>query len=225
MARSRRRISLAAVVLVVAPAAAVALGALACNSIVGLSDFERGECPGARCDVGQFDGGVDAGADADLDARADVTRGADPVSWARWEMPNYSYAGPDGSVLPRQPEYTIAGETVSAKFTRLTWRRAPLDGDFTLEDARAACEALTEDGPWRLPKRIELVTLLDYGRPKPHIDTDAFRVANVRVWSSSEVRPFVGGPEQKYWHVNFDNGAVDVQEAKHSAKALCVRGQ
>src|SRR5687767_168598 len=68
---------------------------IACNSIIGLTEFDKGECPGARCgDGGAFpdvliDGFVpDVTTDAPLDAR-----GADPVSWAKWPMPHYDEGG------------------------------------------------------------------------------------------------------------------------------------
>lgn len=210
-------------------AAALALGApglLACNAIIGLSDFEKGECPGARC----ADGGglpessVDSGDSGTEDAKLDG-KGADPVSWAKWEMPNYGDGGPGNP--PRPLNLVASGDLVEDQITTLTWRAKLVPGDLTATAADAACKALPTGGPWRAPKRIELVTLLDYGRAAPFIDTTKFTdVSFFRVWTTSEVRPFVAGnPAQKYWAVNFETGAVEALEGNRPLKVLCVRAK
>lgn len=198
---------------------------LGCRGIVGLDDFRKVECPGAICSE-PFDGSApadDAAVDASLDARADAPPGAAPVSWARWKMPNYGDSG-----LPNPPSLSpVVGGVVDA-ITGLVWQQAPLD-PLTQTNAESTCRA-QPGGPWRLPKRIELVSLLDYGpapdggRRKVFIDSVAFpSVKNVRVWSSSEVRPFTGGSEQAYWVVNFETGAAETLPQSSEARALCVK--
>ena len=220
MARSdRRRLVVAGAIALSAPAA------LACNSIIGLTDFEKTQCAGARC---TDDGGplpdqfVEGGADVVTDAPVEA-KGADPVSWAKWPMPSYGDAGP----LPL-PSLTVTPGIVTDNVTKLVWRSTIIDGDFKASEAEPQCETLP-NGPWRAPKRIELVTLLDYSHPTPFIDGTAFPdIANYRVWTTSEVRPFVAGnPAQPYWVVNFDTGAVEpLSGASNSkAKVLCVRAK
>ena len=79
MARSdRKRVAVVALF-----ACAVPLG-VACNGIIGLSDFEKGECAGRRCaeaGVPIEGGGPDVFTDAPLEAR-----GSNAVSWAQWAM-------------------------------------------------------------------------------------------------------------------------------------------
>ena len=220
MARSeRRRLVLGGALALLVPTA------LACNSIIGLTDFEKTECAGARC---ADDGGplpdqlVEAGADVVTDAPIDV-RGADPVSWAKWPMPNY-----DGGavLLPNQLNYTVLdGNRIQDVVTGLVWRRSVLPADATQDEAKAACAALDPaTGPWRLPKRVELVTLLDFGRTSILIDPLFTGVKNVRVWTSSEGRPFKVSPVA-YWTVSFETGIVDVLPLELVAKVLCVRAK
>lgn len=208
MARSRR--------LVIGLVAALAVpSAFACNALIGLDDFDKGLCSGARCDSGPSPDVLlpDAGDSGPIDAG----KGADPVSWARWKMPNYDDAG-----LPNPPEYAVAGDEVKDKVTGLVWRASTLRDDFTLEQAAGECKKL---GDWRVPKRIELVTLLDFGKASAPFVNQVFMVQNVRVWTSSEVRPYVGGAEQRYWTVNFDDGKVEPRPGNTIAKALCVKAR
>ncbi len=202
--------------------------ALACNGIVGLSDYTRAECSGGGvCTDGgapdvPFDGSTDA-----ADSAVDSGKGAEPVSWARWRMPNYV---PDGGPIPgTAPSLTAAGSEVNDGVTKLVWRNALEGGNtlVTLEQAEEACRNVAPAGQWRVPKRIELVTLLDYGHPKPFIDKSFFPdFAPARVWTSSEHRPFVGGLDQRYWTVNFDTGAVETEIGTSAAAAtLCVKAK
>lgn len=214
---TRRRFTLACAIALAVPAV------VACNSIIGLSDFEKGECAGARCgDGGNLpDRFVDGPSnDAPTDALPDV-KGADPVSWAKWPMPNYGEGGAGNP--PRPPLLTLAGDTVTDETTKLVWRALLVPGgDMKLSDADVACKKL---GAWRVPKRIELVTILDYSRnATPYIDSTKFKdINNDVVWSSSEVRPFsASNPNQLYWVVNFTSGAVEQQPASFKANVLCV---
>lgn len=222
MAPSRRRGRIAL-------GAAIALGLpalVACNSIIGLSDFDKGQCSGARCtDDGSFpdqliEGG---GPDVRLDAPPDV-KGADPVSWARWPMPNYVDAGP-GQPLQSPPLQGDAG-LITDTVTKLVWRSTLVPGDFKAADAESECQKLP-NGPWRAPKRIELVSLVDYSRPtKPFVDPRFTDLSIFKVWTTSEVRPFVvGKPDQPYWVVNFETGAVEPLPGNLPAKVLCLRAK
>src|SRR5689334_3049747 len=96
MARSRRLVLFAA-------AALGASSLLACAGILGLDEFTKGECAGAKCGDGGLpdavapdagEGGVDGG---------DGGAGTEPVSWARWPMPNYAADG--GTLLPHPLDY------------------------------------------------------------------------------------------------------------------------
>jgi hypothetical protein len=202
--------------------AAVAPVVVACNSLIGLNDFEKGQCSAAMCtDDGAFpdviiDGGFDVvQGDAQVDAK-----GADPVSWAKWPMPNYGDSG------PRPPSLTLSGDFVTDNITQLTWKATIVPGDYNATTAVSACLGLP-GGPWRVPKRIELVTLLDYSHATPFVDGSKFKdLLNYKVWTSSPVRPAdPANPQQPYWIVNFDTGAVESQRGDLSGKVLCVRAK
>ena len=221
LSRSRRR----RVAVGLTVALALPFG-VACNSLIGLSDFEKGQCAGARCpDEGGFidqfvDGSVP---DSPQDSAPDV-KGTDPVSWAKWPMPNYVEGGVGGGGQPFQSVPLEAGAgIVTDPTTKLVWHSTLAPGDFSATDAQGACEKLP-NGPWRAPKRIELVTLLDYSRATPFVDRTVFTdLKNYKVWSTSAVRPFVAGkPDQAYWVVNFESGAVEPLAGDLSAKVLCV---
>lgn len=214
-----RRLVLGGAIALLVPAA------LACNSIIGLTDFEKTQCAGARC---ADDGGplpdqlVDGGPDVVTDAPVEA-KGADPVSWAKWPMPNYGDGGPG---LPlTSPPLMASGGVVTDTVTKLVWRSTLVPGDFPASSAESEC-AKIDNGAWRAPKRIELVTLLDYSR-STFVDQSAFTdLKNFRVWTTSEVRPFVpASPDRQYWVVNFDTGAVEPLLNSKVAKILCVKAR
>lgn len=215
---SRRRV-IVALALVVATA-------FGCNAIVGISDYERAECSGGGpCDdggvlevpdaLGPKEGGHEAGP---------VEPGAAPVSWASWRMPNYV-----GADAGNDPILGVVESTVVDSITKLTWRRAVETTQIvTFEQADARCRDIEPKGMWRLPKRIELVTLLDYSRKGPTIDTTKFaNFPSIRVWTSSEARPIVAGAERSYWTVDFTDGVVQPISGGPSpaATTLCVKGK
>ncbi len=230
MARSESRRSLLRgagrrrLVLGFAVAVALPFG-VACNSLIGLSDFEKGQCAGARCpdegglvDQLVIDGGeTDAPKDAPLDVK-----GADPVSWAQWRMPNYGEGG--AGLPPTSPPLDADGGVVTDPTTGLVWRSTLLVGKFTAPEAEAACRKVP-DGPWRAPKRIELVTLLDYSGSVAFIDlTRLGSVGSDTVVTTSEVRPFVPtDPGRAYWAVDFGAGTVKPSPVAFALSVLCVR--
>lgn len=217
--RGRGRIALGALI-------ALAPVGVACNGIIGLSDFDKGQCSGARCaDEGGFPDQIviDGGPDVVQDASIDVI-GSSPVSWAKWPMPNYLVDGGPTSKPPQSPPLSVdpGAGVVSDLTTKLVWR-STVTRDLTAREAEAECKKLA-DGPWRAPKRIELVSLLDYSRPStPFIDTVRFADLGYRVWSTSEVRSSTGPASQAYWTVNFDTGSVEPRAGDLKAKVLCLR--
>jgi hypothetical protein len=214
----RRRLVLAATLALAAPVT------IACNSLIGLSDFEKGQCAGARCpdEGGLFDQLVnEGGTDAPRDTGPDAL-GADPVSWAQWPMPNYNDGG--AGEPPSAPPLAAGGDggLVIDTITNITWRSTLVPGTFKATAADPECRKIAVGGPWRAPKRIELVTLLDYSRSAPFVDTSRFLDLSLdTVWSTSEVRPFA--PDNpSYWVVNFGTGKVLPLTANTPARVLCV---
>lgn len=196
MARSERRLVL------LGSTALLAFGGLACNAILGLSDFDKVECSGPNGLSCPDDAGIDvrvtpteAGTDA---GDAGVTTGSPPAAWANWKMPSW-----EGGLAPT-PDYRLTGasDEVLEATTNLVWRKDEQGSFQSIEAAKAKCASLT-NGPWRLPKRIELVTLVDPTRGEtPAMIAPVFTAATkARYWTSSEVRPSTS-PKQ-YWVVDF----------------------
>ena len=126
---------------------------LACNGIIGLSDYTRGECSGGGLceDAGDFDVVVvDAPNGAPADAKVDAS-GTKPVRWAQFKMPNYAQDGGPGQNVPTY-KATAGGfqDTVS----KLVWGEPiPEKGGKSYEEALKICAAITTGGSWRLPSR------------------------------------------------------------------------
>jgi len=141
--------------------------------------------------------------------------------WAEWPMPNPASAG-----LPNPQSFSAHGEAdeeiVTDDVTGLEWQRNGDFNDFVDQQAAIArCEALTLGGfcDWRLPSRIELVSLLDVSHFDPAIDPDAFPTPQLGLFWTSSTYDSTDG-----WAVNFSVGAVFFEGASSSALSVrCVR--
>jgi hypothetical protein len=186
-------------------------------------------------DAPAADGGAlprDAGADldaadtgADLSARPDTTIEAPGACtptparsrWAEWTMPD---PRPGGSA----PSYDTASTGVVVDgTTRLMWQRqVPAGGhDWAQAGAYCACLQLGGHDDWRLPTRIELVSLVDYTRAFPAIDPAAFPdTPSEWFWTSTER----ADEPASAWFVYFENG-YSHHHAKDepSWRVRCVR--
>jgi hypothetical protein len=177
--------------------------------------------PGARdASTPTDDGGVIPSCGAELAPDA----GAPDREWARWKLPASS---------PPAASYVVASETVCDRQTALTWQRTPVTTLQTWDEASATCETLTLGGrtDWRLPTRIELLTLIDFGKDVPAIDQAIF--PGTAVLTPADAAP----PEYRYWSttahptqfllrflVGFDSGQAKwtAKDEKHAVR--CVRG-
>ena len=207
--------------------AVAALGfcaAAACNSIAGLGQFQ--DVPCEPCDTGlPFDGAADgpipegaapleAAVDTGTDDVADVavdtgidaadtgpggftsSEGGSSVDfrWPLWRMPNGAEAG-----LPNPASYALVPGTDAGEFdniTKLSWGNAQT-GISQIATATSACGP-----PWRLPTRIELVSILDTSRSPVLVNPVFTSIQRFPYWTSS-VTP-TGTP----WTVDFNSGTV-----------------
>lgn len=167
--------------------AATLVATLGCSLVRNADDIVVGEgapLPDAPTDV----------ADATPDVIADANDGsALDRRWALWRMP---------STTPTL--YDAGADVVVDGVTGLSWQRALPAAD-TFTAANDACAALSLGGKtgWRLPTRIELVSLLDIESSKPTIDVDAFPgTPAAPFWTSSS---YVSGGR---YVVDFGSGGV-----------------
>jgi Protein of unknown function (DUF1566) len=174
-----------------------------------------GKDPGVGLETKATDAGGRAGVPGTL-AEHRVLR--PPARWATWPVPNFASSG-----LPNPQSYDlkVAG-TVLDQVTGLMWQRRVDPGNVTFDEANAKCDSLELGGyrDWRLPSRIELVSILDLAETQPSIDRDAFPATpSDWFWSSS-----VGsdGPTTA-WYVYFYFGYPKTDERSSPFRARCVR--
>jgi len=134
-------------------------------------------------------------------------------------MPNPPSAG-----LPNPASYTlaVADGTVTDNVTGLIWERAVGPTVYTQGQAVSHCES--KAGGWRLPTRVELVSLVDFTIPSPGPTINAIfeKTLPERFWTSSN---FAGDPSIG-WYVGFDYGSTHPIAITPDALYFvrCVRG-
>jgi hypothetical protein len=228
-------------------AATVAGALVACDKLLGLGDFQEacafdcgaGEAglPEATVDANAMpEAGADADASVDADA-ADVVEAeatapdtafdeAGPTAaqlWAHWPMPNpHAFIAPDSSIPLPHPMAYEAGTDVTVvrdAVTGLLWERA----DAPATDFAAAAAHCATLGPgWRVPTRIELVSLVDFTH-RPTIDTMTFDAGQAATyWTSSVVQRDAAPDARQYWTVSFDDGLAD--NTSLATYVRCVQG-
>jgi len=147
--------------------------------------------------------------------------------WAHWPMPNPDASiGDDGGPLPNPMAYDAGPDGGSAvvydEVTRLTWFPQSMQAP-TYEAAWGVCGdiAVQGAGPWRVPTRIELVSLIDFTQTPTTINGAVFPlVTHDTYWTSSAVGG--GDGSAGYWTVDFSNGFVNDEGAANNV--LCVSG-
>lgn len=135
---------------------------------------------------------------------------ADP-RWAEWPVPSTAPTG-----------YTDnADGTVTDSVTGLMWEKTGTTTAMTQPAAVTYCATMATTGghsDWRLPSRIELVSIVDYGR-NPRISPLFTGTASSDYWSSTssaENSSFA-------WFVHFGNGSTDVDDTSGMGNVRCVR--
>jgi hypothetical protein len=133
-------------------------------------------------------------------------------------MPNVRLAG-----LPNPHSYDtqIPGVVVD-RVTGLQWQRSLPDKFFTWQDAERHCDGLALAGhdDWRLPSRIELVSLLDTTRIQPSIDMAAFPSTPIDwFWTAS----LAADNPSAAWYVYFYFGYPKTDDRTNTFSVRCVR--
>jgi hypothetical protein len=219
MARFRQRALLGGLVVLV-PAFSFA----ACNVVTGATKYDKSYCDPGACDplvpdtgardVQQRDQGVADSARVD---GGEEDSGEAPVHmrWAHWPMPNRGDSG-----LPNPMTYATDGGTVVVDaVTKLEWQKTA-STSMSYGDAVAFCAKIAPAKAWRVPTRIELVSLLDE-TANPRIAAVFGTTPGTFFWSASQ-------PEDgSRWLVDFGKNSPMVQardEAGGSFPVRCVRG-
>ncbi len=144
--------------------------------------------------------------------------GSDPTCVESGGYPLWPLAG----TTLRPHDFTTTTQTVLDNTTDLTWQREVDPGLYTWDDAINYCAQLVLDGQsdWRLPSRVELVSILDFTLFDPMIDVSVFPgTPNTYFWSSS---PTAGMPGYA-WRVDL-RGDISPADVTIARRVRCVRG-
>ena len=144
----------------------------------------------------------------------------DPA-WAEWPMPNSQADVTAGA--PNLESYTDNGDgTVTDNVTGLMWQQVVPSATYTWANAVAYCPTLALAGhsSWRLPSRIELESIVDFGQSSPSINGTYFpSTPKDWFWASS---PVAGSPSYA-WGVYFFNGSASYGVVSGAGYVRCVR--
>lgn len=142
-------------------------------------------------------------------------------NWATWPMPNAMSSG-----LPNPATYdvTLAG-IVSDRVTGLMWQAEPLTAGLPWMETKVGCEMLMLGGydDWRLPNRIELVSLMSF-EAGSMTDSRAFPFQSPPERSYWSASAYAGDPSMQVWLVSgfsMATGYATTAGGEHSAR--CVR--
>jgi len=152
------------------------------------------------------------------------------------------FYGQDANYVRYRLSYTIiegvnGEQAVLDNNTGLMWRPRPFDYNsdgildyrdrYSLDVAKELCSNSTWAGydDWRLPEFYELLTIMDYSRSDPMIDTDYFHLGPMRYfWTNTWIDPFGDGTAILYGALIFSSGYNTWFDKSADYSALCVRG-
>ena len=134
--------------------------------------------------------------------------------------------------LPDSPpaaNYQLTADTVLDHTTQLVWERVPPTATETSVAAhdRCAALALAAQDDWRLPTRIELLSILDYART-PLLNPDVFAGLTPADQYWTQTHPlFQANTANNYFYVDTHSGAVETSvndtNGTQLLRSRCVR--
>lgn len=137
--------------------------------------------------------------------------------------PGEPFYGQDANYLGPQMAYEVSadGLVVTDFNTGLMWQQVDDGVERVWADALSYCEDLVlgdyED--WRLPSRLELVSIVDYGRYDPSIHP-VFSSHSRWHWTANTCVEDSGDA----WAVDFEGGSAEDNGKDSLARVRCVRG-
>jgi len=131
------------------------------------------------------------------------------------------FFGQDGNITRAEMALTDHGDgTVTEAVTGLTWQMELADESYTWWDAHTYCEELElgSSTDWRLPNRLEAMTVVDYASFSPAFPEELPTEERIEMWVSAEVD---SGSAIYLWA---ENGGC-YNNPKHNLYGVrCVRG-
>lgn len=133
--------------------------------------------------------------------------------------------GEDHDYAYNAPSYTDNGDgSITDTVTGLVWQKQGDATKRTWDASNAYCSSLNISGltGWRLPTRMELLTIVDYGTFGPSVNAVFFPgTFSSGYWSSSDY----ANDTTKAWSVYFQNGYTNGNFKTTSFYVRCVHGQ
>jgi hypothetical protein len=124
-------------------------------------------------------------------------------------------------------EFLDSGDTVTDTSTGLMWQKATHTVKQNWEGAMLACEALSFGGfsDWRLPSKAELMSIVDYTKYDPAVDSK-FTTEKDYYWTSTTYAKADEGAAtfSKSWCINFKDGMVEGMPKADIFYVRAVRG-
>ena len=170
-----------------------ALGLLGCNELAGIRQAQSGDLDsgyaGSTGDMGSsatsgYSEVTSGGASGNTETSGSVTTPPTDASttlhpWADWPMPN----PPSTNIGPVQSYDAATAGIVFDNVTGLTWQENVAAAKLNWNDALSYCATLAlAGGGWRLPSRIELLSLVDYTQLPATIDPVTFPSTPTDAW-------------------------------------------
>lgn len=134
-----------------------------------------------------------------------------------------AFFGQDGTYRINVPSYTATPSSLKDELTGLAWQRTPEQKTKTHAEALAYCDALELGGQsdWRLPTRLEYVTVLDEGQGSGYGMPPDISIATVGdQWTASAT----GTDAEQFFLMNDQFGAWNLGIGSTMLKTRCVRG-
>lgn len=115
-------------------------------------------------------------------------------------------------------------ECVKDNVTGLLWEQkttANKDNTYTWDDTAQHINALNAANycgysDWRLPTREELMSIIDYGRYNPAINSIFTNISSDGYWSTSSSVRYQGYPQGYAWYVSFNDDSFTYTSGKSS---------
>lgn len=133
-------------------------------------------------------------------------------------------AGDPQRSLPNPQSYdTTSADIVVDKVTQLAWQKVASTNTVSFAQAEAYCSQLTLAGrtDWRVPSRLELVSIIDFAQSRSgNIDNGAFPADLAVFWActAGPASPLVA------WTVDFGQAIVITQDKLTQSRVRCVAG-
>jgi hypothetical protein len=124
--------------------------------------------------------------------------------------------------------FTASAGAVVDGVTHLTWRQMVATsgggdgaGRATWANAKSACAGL--DSGYRLPTAKELLTIVDFSRSNPAIDTSVSAFPDTPSEAFWTATPLAGSPPTSAWFVDFSDGYAGNIDMTQLNRVRCVR--